>query len=284
MGKFLLDTAKIFLGTLCMALAVNLVYEPMGMVTGGVSGLAIVIKELTGDLVPGGIPVWLSNITINLPIFALAYFVKGKRFPAYTFMANIIFTVFLGTLPIVALQEKDYFLAAVTGGILTGVGLGIVFATGYSTGGTDLLGIILHQWRKEISAPTILFFIDGMVIATGMFLFGVSVSIYAILAVFLTSKVMDSILSGLKVGKQIWIVSENYEEISQEILEELERGVTCLAGKGMYSGRERNVLLCVVGRREVVKITRLVRRIDPDAFVILQDASEVMGEGFQKIE
>ncbi len=209
MGKFLLDMAKIFLGTLCMALAVNLVYEPMGMVTGGVSGLAIVIKELTGDLVPGGIPVWLSNITINLPIFALAYFVKGKRFLAYTFMANIIFTVFLGTLPIVALQEKDYFLAAVT----------------------DLLGIILHQWRKEISAPTILFFIDGMVIATGMFLFGVSVSIYAILAVFLTSKVMDSILSGLKVGKQIWIVSENYEEISKEILEELERGVTCLAGK-----------------------------------------------------
>ena len=284
MGKFLLDTAKIFLGTLCMALAVNLVYEPMGMVTGGVSGLAIVIKELTADMVPGGIPVWLSNIAINMPIFALAYFVKGKRFLAYTFMANIIFTVFLGTLPIVALQEKDYFLAAVMGGLLTGVGLGIVFATGYSTGGTDLLGIILHQWRKELSAPTILFFIDGVVIATGMFLFGVSVSIYAILAVFLTSKVMDGILSGLKVGKQIWIVSDSYEEISQKILEELDRGVTCLSGKGMYSGRERNVLLCVVGRREVVKITRLVRQIDSAAFLILQDASEVMGEGFQKIE
>lgn len=108
MGKFLLDTAKIFLGTLCMALAVNLVYEPMGMVTGGISGLAIVIKELTGDLVPGGIPVWLSNITINIPIFVLAYFVKGKRFLGYTFLANILFTVFLGTLPVVALQEKDF--------------------------------------------------------------------------------------------------------------------------------------------------------------------------------
>ena len=167
---------------------------------------------------------------------------------------------------------------------MTGTGLGIVFATGFSTGGTDLLGIILHHWRRELSAPTILFFIDGVVIAAGMSLFGIAVGIYAILAVFLASKIMDGMLSGLKVGKQIWVVSEKYDQISRKILEELGRGVTCLAGRGMYSGKERNVLLCVVGRREVVKITRLVRQIDSAAFLILQDASEVMGEGFQKIE
>lgn len=284
MRRICLDVAKIIFGTLCMALAVNLVYEPMGMVTGGISGLAIVIKELTINMIPEGIPVWLSNIAINLPIFGVAYFVKGKHFLGYTFLANIMFTIFLGVLPVVALQERDFFLAAVTGGILTGIGLGIVFATGYSTGGTDLLGSILHHWKKELSVPTILFFLDGIIILAGMFLFGISVSIYAILAVFLTSKIMDGILSGLKVGKQIWVISEKYEEISKKILQEIDRGVTCLEGKGMYSGRERNVLLCVVGKRQVVKITQLVRQIDASAFLILQDAREVMGEGFQKIE
>ena len=284
MRQFFWNVAKILLGTLCMALAVNLVYEPMGMVTGGISGLAIVIKELTEGMLPGGIPVWLSNITINLPIFAVAYFVKGKKFLGYTFLANMTFTVFLGILPVVALQEKDFFLAGVTGGVLTGAGLGIVLSAGYSTGGTDLLGIILHHWRRELSVPVILFLLDGVIIIAGMFLFGISVGIYAILAVFLTSKIMDGILSGLKVGKQIWVISDKYQEISRKILEEVARGVTCLEGKGMYSGRERNVLLCVVGKREVVKITRLVRQIDASAFLVLQDAREVMGEGFQKIE
>lgn len=284
MGRFIWDIAKILFGTLCMALAVNLVYEPMGMVTGGVSGLAIVIKELTGELVPGGIPVWLSNIAINLPIFAVAYFVKGKRFLGYTFFANVMFTLFLGVLPMTPIQEKDFFLAAVTGGVLTGVGLGTVFAIGYSTGGTDLLGIILHQWKRELSAPTILFFIDGLIIVSGMFLFGISAGIYAVLAVFLSSKIMDGMLSGLKVGKQIWVISDKYREISRQILEEVDRGVTCLEGKGMYSGNERHVLLCVVGKRQVVKITKLVRQIDASAFLIFQDVSEVMGEGFQKME
>ena len=284
MKRFIWDVAKILLGTLGMALAVNLVYEPMGMVTGGISGLAIVIKELTGSVIPGGIPVWLSNIVINLPIFGAAYFVKGKRFLGYTFLANIVFTIYLGVLPVVAIQERDFFLAAVTGGLLTGAGLGLVLSAGYSTGGTDLLGIILHFWKREMSVPAALFFIDGTIIIAGMFLFGISVSIYAVLAVFLSSKVMDSILSGLKVGKQIWVISDKYQEISKKILGEVARGVTCLEGRGMYSGKERNILLCVSGKREVVKITRLVHEIDPAAFLILQDAAEVMGEGFQKIE
>lgn len=267
-----------------MALAVNLVYAPMGMVTGGVSGLGIVIKKITEPIIPGGIPIWLSNIVINIPIFGVAYFVKGKRFLSFTFFANIMLTIFLGVIPVVAIQEKDFFLAALTGGILMGVGLGIVFATGYSTGGTDLLGSILHHWKKELSVPVGLFIIDGIIILAGVFLFGISISIYAILAVYLTSVIMDGILSGLKVGKQIWVISDKYQEISKEILQEIDRGVTCLEGKGMYSGKERNVLLCVVGKREVVKITQLVRRVDASAFLILQDVKEVMGEGFQKME
>lgn len=284
MKRILFDLVKIILGTFLMALAVNVVYAPMGMVTGGVSGLGIVIKKITEPVIPGGIPIWVSNIVINLPIFGVAYFVKGKRFLSVTFFANVMLTLFLGIIPVVALQEKDFFLAALTGGILMGVGLGIVFATGYSTGGTDLLGSILHHWKKDLSVPVALFIIDGVIILAGIFLFGISISIYAILAVFLTSKIMDGILSGLKVGKQIWVISDKYQEISKEILQEIDRGVTCLEGKGMYSGKERNVLLCVVGKREVVKITQLVRRVDASAFLILQDVKEVMGEGFQKME
>lgn len=284
MKRQIADLGKITLGTFLMAVAVNFVYEPMGMVTGGISGLGIVIKELTTAGIPGGIPVWISNIGINLPIFLWAYFVKGKRFLCFTFLANIMFTVFLGILPIVPLKERDYVLSAVMGGVLTGAGLGIVFATGYSTGGTDLLGSILHEKNKRFPVAAILFTVDALIILAGMFVFGIFTGVYAMIAVFISSKIMDEILSGLKVGKQVWVISEQYQKISEEIMQRMGRGVTCLEGYGMYSGSKKRVLLCVLGKREVIPVVQLIRKIDASAFLILQDAREVMGEGFQKIE
>ena len=274
---------RIILGTFMMAMAVNFIFEPMNMVMGGVSGLAIVIKELTQGIVKGGFPVWVTNLAANIPIFFLGYFVKGKNYLGYTFFANLCFSFFMLVLPITPIEQKDYFLSAVAGGALTGGGLGLVFAAGYSTGGMDLLGSIIQSRLKSYPVAVILFMLDAVVILTGAVVFGFFTTAYAVISVFISSRIMDEILSGLKLGKQIWIISEEHQKISSAIIQQMGRGVTCMEGKGMYTKRAKNVLFCVVGRRQIMSVVGIVRKIDRTAFVVVQDAREVMGEGFREI-
>ena len=274
---------KILIGTLCMAMAVNFVYEPMHMVTGGVSGTAIIIKGLSMNWSDFEIPVWMTNILLNIPIFLWGYFVRGKRYLRVTFVANLVFTLFLFCIPVIPIRQKDYFLAALYGGILNGTGLGLVFSTGYSTGGTDLLSSILHKYMPQVPIARILFCLDAAVIAAGIFTFGSHSAAYAVFAVFLSSKVMDLILTGVRAGKQIWIISEEYQKIGSQILEELHRGVTSLDGRGVYSNRKKNVLVCLASAREIARILQIVEKNDDNAFVFIQDVKEIMGEGFVKI-
>ena len=274
---------KILIGTLCMAMAVNFVYEPMHMVTGGVSGTAIIIKGLSMNWSDFEIPVWMTNILLNIPIFLWGYFVRGKRYLRVTFVANLLFTLFLFCIPVIPIRQKDYFLAALYGGILNGTGLGLVFSTGYSTGGTDLLSSILHRYMPQVPIARILFCLDAAVIAAGIFTFGSHSAAYAVFAVFLSSKVMDLILTGVRAGKQIWIISEEYQKIGSQILEELHRGVTSLDGRGVYSNRKKNVLVCLASAREIARILQIVEKNDDNAFVFIQDVKEIMGEGFVKI-
>lgn len=274
---------KILIGTLCMAMAVNFVYEPMHMVTGGVSGTAIIIKGLSMNWSDFEIPVWMTNILLNIPIFLWGYFVRGKRYLRVTFVANLLFTLFLFCIPVIPIRQKDYFLAALYGGILNGTGLGLVFSTGYSTGGTDLLSSILHKYMPQVPIARILFCLDAAVIAAGIFTFGSHSAAYAVFAVFLSSKVMDLILTGVRAGKQIWIISEEYQKIGSQILEELHRGVTGLDGRGVYSNRKKNVLVCLASAREIARILQIVEKNDDNAFVFIQDVKEIMGEGFVKI-
>lgn len=274
---------KILIGTLCMAMAVNFVYEPMHMVTGGVSGTAIIIKGLSMNWSDFEIPVWMTNILLNIPIFLWGYFVRGKRYLRVTCVANLLFTLFLFCIPVIPIRQKDYFLAALYGGILNGTGLGLVFSTGYSTGGTDLLSSILHKYMPQVPIARILFCLDAAVIAAGIFTFGSHSAAYAVFAVFLSSKVMDLILTGVRAGKQIWIISEEYQKIGSQILEELHRGVTSLDGRGVYSNRKKNVLVCLASAREIARILQIVEKNDDNAFVFIQDVKEIMGEGFVKI-
>ena len=140
------DFAVIAAGTVCMALAVNIVYEPLGMVTGGISGLSIILRRLAGVRLGAAVPVWLFNLLLNIPIFLVALRIKGKRYMKMTLFANLCFTAALFLIPVSALHQKDFVLAAAVGGVLTGMGLGLVFSRGYSTGGTDLLGAVIHHF------------------------------------------------------------------------------------------------------------------------------------------
>ena len=265
MGRYKLLLKELLclaMGTTLMAAAVNWIYEPLDMVTGGLSGLSIVVKSLSYRLSGVAFPVWISNFVLNIPIFIWGIFIKGKGFIAKTLFANTVFSLAMYTMPVIDPGRHDYLLAAVVGGVLTGLGLGLVFATGYSTGGTDLLSAIICRYVPYYSVSTVLFIVDSIVIITGAVVFGLYVSFYAVIAVFVTSSVMD------------------YEEISRRVFAEMQRGATLIEAKGMYSNNSRPMLLCVVAKKEIAKLTGLVKNVDKNAFVIISEIREVFGEGF----
>ncbi len=285
MGRYkkdVLEILRLIIGTVFMAFAVNWVYEPMSMVTGGVSGIAITIKAISQHFLVNGIPVWISNFVINIPIFIVGFFVKGKNFILKTLLANTVFSAGMYLIPIYNVANSDYFLAAVIGGVLTGIGLGIVFAAGYSTGGTDLLSSIICRYIPYYPVSMVLFVLDSLVIISGAVTFGIRGACYAVVAVFISSRVMDFIMSGGKASKQVFIISDKYEDISKSILENMERGATLIRGQGMYSGNEKPILLCVVSKKEIVKLTSIVKKTDKYAFVIISETREVIGEGFEE--
>lgn len=263
-----------------MGLSNNLIFEPMELVTGGVSGLAIVVKSLTGSLVEGGVPVWLFTVICNIPLFLLAAKVKGVKFLFASLYGTVAYILSMMLLPIVDLQIDDFLLASIMGGVLGGLGIGLVFYAQASTGGTDLLANIIQYNNKHLSIPVVMTCVDGVIIFIGALVFGLGSALYAIIAVFIIAKVSDGILEGLKFAKMAYIISDEYEKIAQAILHQMDRGVTGLSATGMYSNTDRKMLFCVVSKKEIVKITEIAQRIDPRSFVIVSDVREVMGEGF----
>lgn len=282
-GKQIEKYLYTIVGAVLMALSVNLVFEPMGMVTGGVSGLAIVIKKVTESFINGGIPIWLFNILINIPLIIIAIVVKGKKFVLSSIFGTISYIISLYFLPVYSQTFDDPLLASIFGGVLAGLGLGLVISSSSSTGGTDLVAQIIQKFKKHYSVPRILIVIDGMIILLGMLVFGLGNGLYAVIAVFISTKVSDGILEGLKFAKTAHIISDKHEEISKEILK-LGRGVTNIQGMGMYSNKNKNILFCVVSRKEMVDVVEITKSIDPNAFVIVSDAREVVGEGFIEYE
>ena len=279
-GKDAKDYVLIVVGTVIMAVGIKMIYDPLGMVTGGVTGLAIVIKALTEHLFEGGIPLWVTNVMFNVPLFLCTLLMKGKSFLGKTLFATISLTAALYILPETALLKEDYLLAAVVGGVIGGGGIGLVFMTMATTGGTDLLCMLIHEKKKHYSVPWLMGIVDGLVVLCGVIVFGLHRAMYAIIAVYITSKVSDGILEGMKFAKLAYIISDRYEEIADHILNEMSRGVTGISATGMYSNKEKKMLFCAVSKKEMVELCDIVHKIDPAAFVIVSDAREVMGEGF----
>ena len=275
-----LDYLMIIVGTALMAVAVNSVFDLCGMVTGGFSGIAILVKEWTEDVVPGGIPLWVTNMSMNIPLFFIGMKIGGFGFVKKALIGEVCLSFWLAVLPAFDIAGNDLLLAAVYGGVIQGVGIGLVFLGRGTTGGTDMMAALLQLKLRHYSIAQIMQFIDGAVVLVGMYVFGVQKALYAIIAVFLITKVTDGMIEGLKFSKQAYIITSKPEEISTQIMRNLDRGVTGIRGKGMYSGQDKLLLYCVVGRKEIVALKELVDEIDPEAFVIVSDVREVLGEGF----
>lgn len=275
-----LDYLMIIVGTGLMSLAINSVFDAAGMVTGGFSGIAIIIKAWTKNLIEGGIPLWVTNCVLNLPLFVIAWKVRGFSFIKRAILGEISLSVWLAIQPVWNLAGNDLLLSALYGGVIQGVGIGLVFLGGGTTGGTDMMAAIIQKFLKHYSIAQIMQVIDAMVVLVGMYVFGVHKALYAIIAVYLVTKVSDGLIEGLKFSKAAYIITGKPKEISDMIINDLDRGVTGINARGVYSGQDKLMLFCVVNKKEIIMLKEKVDKIDPDAFVIVTDAREVHGEGF----
>lgn len=280
----LLDLMMIILGTTLLAISINLFFDPLELVTGGVTGIAIVIKSVTTEWVDGGIPIYLSNLVINIPLFIVAILLKGKNFGAKSLFSTVYLSFALYYTSFLGGVTKDILLGSVFGGVIAGIGLGLVFAANATTGGTDLLASIIQHFVKHISVAKIMFLLDALIVVIGLYIFGAEKTMYAIISIYLSAQVIDAILEGIHFSKAAFIISTKNEQISAEIMKQLDRGVTGLEGKGKYTKESKEVLLCVVSKRQIVLLKEIVRDIDKAAFVIVADVREVVGEGFIEYE
>ena len=274
------DYLWIIFGTLLMALATNLFYTPAQMVPGGFTGLAIIMQHVTQPFVPGGIPVWVNNIILNVPLILLAIRVRGWKFMRRTLLAASLFSLWLFVLPEYDMVQGDYLLTAVIGGAFMGAGLGYVFLGKATTGGTDTLAALFQKLLPHVSVAKILPYLDGVVILLSLWIFGLQVSLYAVITVVLCGRIADEVISGSKNAFLAYIISDQGDEIAARIMEEMERGVTRLSGTGMYTGSERTVLFCAVSKKQTALLKEIVWECDEKAFLVLNDAREVRGEGF----
>lgn len=278
--KLLRDIFCLVAGSGLMAVAVAWVYDPIGMVTGGFTGIAITVKHVTEPWIPGGMPMGITTFLLNIPIFIWTFKSKDRGFLVRTIFATTCLSLWLAVLPPAELVNGDYLLSAILGGILTGLGIGLVLLGKGTTGGTDLLAVLLHSLAPHLGVVEILMVVDAAVVLVGVGVFGLYQALYAMIAIFLVTKVSDRITEGLKFAKGAFIITGEKERVADEIMTTMDRGVTALSATGMYSNASQGMLYCVVSKKEIVRLKEIVYEIDPGAFISVTDVREVLGEGF----
>ncbi len=281
----------ITVGAVITALAINIFLVPYKIAPGGLSGLATVIFYLSN----GKLPVGAVMLAINIPLFLLGFKFIGKKFFFRTVYGTIILSVIIDLTEAYTtdfarrllidggstVNTPDILLYSIIGGFLSGVGLGVVLKSDATTGGTELAAKLLNRPLKNMTIGQILWWIDGLIILFAIIAFGsILIGLYSFVSLFITTKVIDTMVEGVDYSRAVFIISDHQQEISKRLLVELDRGVTELKGRGAYSGNDKNVLLCVVARTQVQQLKEIVQDIDKNAFVILADVREVVGEGF----
>jgi uncharacterized membrane-anchored protein YitT (DUF2179 family) len=274
----LYDYALILIGSLLVAVSLNAFLIPNRIAAGGVSGLATVVYHLFK------FPVGLSMLIFNLPLFSLSYKWIGKKFVYKTAFGTLAISVLVDVFsPVMHPLTSDPLLASLYGGVLTGVGLGLAFRAGGSTGGTDMAAHILNL-RYKYPTGVVLLILDGAVIALGGIVFSAELALYALASAYLASRLIDLVIEGHNVAKGAFVISSESEAVAEAVLNELGRGATALEGQGMYTKEAKKVLFIIVSRNEISGLREVVARIDPKAFVAITDVHEVLGEGFSAIK
>jgi uncharacterized membrane-anchored protein YitT (DUF2179 family) len=274
------DYGMIVVGTAVMATALHLFYIPNQLATGGLTGYAQLINQYTGW------SIGLMVLIANLPLFLIGWrFLGGRRFLARTIFGSVTFSVILDTmtarLPMAGLTE-DFILNTLYGGVIMGAGAGLVLRAKATTGGTDILARFLNR-RYGIQLSRSYLYTDTLVVFLAAIAFSWEHAMYAILALYVTGRTTEVFATGANIERVAMVITDMPQKVSQHVLKELNRGITSWHGQGMYTGRERHILFSVVSQAEVVQLKTIICEADPDAFVVIGMASEVLGEGFRPL-
>lgn len=279
MKKFfdaLLWLAQILGGCALFALGFDLFLEPHGMNAGGISGLAMILVHTLGFGTVGAL-----NILINLPLFIIGGMKIGKKFFWGSLVGMLALSAAIDLCSAIPVPEIEPLVAALYGGVLCGGGLGLVFISGGSTGGSDIIVRLLKLRYQNVPIGTINIFFDLTVVSlTGLVFQNLASALYSGIAIFLTGQIVDAVVYRFDYSKIALIISHEHDKIAQQISTQLHRGATFLHGQGSYSGAEKEVILTAVKKQQLAELKQLVVEIDPNAFIIVQEAHQVLGDGF----
>ncbi len=260
-------------GLLLGALGYRMFLVPNDIAAGGFTGIGQLVNHFLSW------PVGAVALALNVPLFALSMGRLGLKFGLKSLLASVALSLLIDHLP-VGPFTRDPILAAIFGGVVAGAGFGLVLRGGATTGGSDMLGKLVSSRAPVVTVGAVTFTVDVLVIACSAFVFDADKALLAMVSAFLMNRMLDGVLTGPSRAKAYYIISPHSQRIAQRIMEEMDRGVTGLAGRGMYSQKDMTILMCVIGRLEALQLRRIVSQVDPEAFVIVTDVHEALGEGF----
>lgn len=275
--RAIIEILGTIIGSFIMAIGVSLFLLPNQLSSGGVAGIATITYYLFN------IPMGTMILIINIPLFLISIFKIGKYFFVKSIVGTVTLSFFIDMLDKFKALTDDRFLACVYGGIILGIGTAILLKVNSSTGGSDLVSYVAKKYKPTVQAGNIIVIVDIVIVTLNMIFFNeIEIGLYSAIAIYLMGKIIDVLFEGVEFTKLMIIISDKSENISKEIEEKIERGVTGIYGKGMYTNKDKLVLMCAAPRREVARIKMLARKIDSRSFIIITNSREVVGQGFEK--
>jgi uncharacterized membrane-anchored protein YitT (DUF2179 family) len=268
---------SIIIGSFISSIALNAFIIPHKLLSGGVSGISLIIQYLSGT--PSGYLI----LAFNLPIFIIGLRVIDKDFILFSAIGMLSFSGFLILTKDIShfLQVKDILLSCIYGGVISGIGAGIVFRARASQGGIDIIAVIMRR-RIGTSIASLAFGMNLFVVTIGTFIGSIEKAMYTLIAMYITSVVIDKVIGGFDIKKMLLIITEKEDEVSKAIMKDLGRGVTFFYGEGAYTGDKKKVIYCMITIKQLSRIKKIIEDIDPTSFISVIDASEVKGQGFKK--
>lgn len=288
--KITKEYLQILIGSAIMAFGYVLFIAPYKLAPGGVYGIAITIHHLTKgmfDFFPDGLPIGTVALSMDIPLAIIGTIMLGPKFGFKTvvgFVSLAVFTDFMsGWWGIEPLIANDMLLSSVFGGVLLGLGLGLIFRTRATSGGTDIVAMIINKYT-HLPVGTLLILVDSAVVAVSIFVYNDwKIPFYSLIVIYITGKVIDAVIQGISSDRTVYIISDKYEEIREKIIHDLERGGTYIHGEGMYNNQPKKIIYTIVDRKQLPLLIEFVHEIDPDAFLSVIKANQTLGNGFQSL-
>lgn len=275
--KHAFEILQIILGTLIMAMGVSQFLLPNQLSSGGFTGIATIFYYLLK------LPMGLTIILLNIPLFILSWIKKGREFFFKGLIGTVLLSTFIDILDRFPAITNDRLLACIYGGIIMGLGTSLILKANASTGGTDMLAYIIREFKPTYRTGSLIVMIDIVIILLNVIFFKkIEVGLYSAITIYLMGKVIDVVFEGVNFTKIIYIISDKYMDISNKIVEHVGRGTTGIYAKGMYTNEEKMMLWCVASRNEAMRIKQISKKIDPYSFIVISNAREAFGMGFKR--